>query len=304
VEIGWTAATFAAVVALAGVVLRVNGRPSGLRGWPIWVLSTALLISAPEQSNVRFWQVSLFLALAVFAGLTSARSGIGPVTVGLATSVKLTPGMFLVDLLIAKRWRQAAYALAALLASVAVAWLWQPAASRQFWGHALFQTDRIGDLAQPGNQSIYGVLARTALPPRGGQGRLGRHRRGRHRCRPLPGTPAAAGRPPRTGPDRRRAHRGAVSPVSWVHQIWTVLAAVTLTLASTRVCRVAGGLVYLIMVLDTNLGAVALHLPTALTWPLTNLRALIVIAFCLWGLPTTISKTTAPPPLAVATLKS
>lgn len=95
-----------------------------------------------------------------------------------------------------------------------------------------------------------------------------------------------------------------MSPVSWVHQIWTVLAAVTLTLASTRVCRVAGGLVYLIMVLDTNLGAVALHLPTALTWPLTNLRALIVIAFCLWGLPTTISKTTAPPPLAVATLKS
>ncbi len=77
----------------------------------------------------------------------------------------------------------------------------------------------------------------------------------------------------------------AVSPVSWVHhQIWTVLAGVTLMLASTRVCRVAGGLVYLVMVVDTNLAAVSPHLPIAVTWPLTNLRALVVVALCVSGL--------------------
>lgn len=243
VEIGWTVATFAAVVALARVVLRVNGRWSGWSGWPVWFISTALLVSAPEQSNVRFGQVSLFLALAVFAGLTSGRSA-GPVAVGLATSVKLTPGMFLLDLLVARRWRHAAYALAALLVSITVAWLWQPTISRQFWGHTLFQTGRIGDLAQPGNQSIYGVLARTALPPGAAKAAwlaiavvvtvIGLYRA--HQLR-------QTGRP---GPALIVVGliAVAVSPVSWVHhQIWTVLAAVTLMLAPTRACRVAGGLV-------------------------------------------------------------
>ncbi len=72
----------------------------------------------------------------------------------------------------------------------------------------------------------------------------------------------------------------------------------------TRVCRVAGGLAYLIMVFDTNLAAVAPTLPAALTWPLTNLRALIVVALCVCGLPTTRSNSPAQPPLAAATLKS
>lgn len=291
VEVGWTVATFAAVVALAAVVLRVNGRWSGWRGWPIWVTSTALLVSAPEQSNVRFGQVSLFLALAVFAGLTSARNHAGPVAVGLAASVKLTPGMFLLDLLVARRWRDAAYAVAALLASTAAAWLWRPDLSRQFWGSTLFQTGRVGDLAQPGNQSIYGVLARTPLPPAAAKAAwlaiavvvtvIGLSRA--HQLR-------QAGR---EGPALIVVGlvAVAVSPVSWVHhQIWTVLAAVTLMLASTRHCRVAGALVYLVMVLDTNLSAVAPHLPDALSWPLTNLRGLVVVALCLYGLPTTASE--------------
>jgi alpha-1,2-mannosyltransferase len=289
VEIGWTVATFAAVVALARVLLRVNGRPSGWHDWPIWITSTALLVSAPEQSNVRFGQVSLFLALAVFAGLSSTVIGTsraGPVAVGLATSFKLTPGMFLLGLLAARRWRHAAYALAALLGSIAVAWLWQPTSSIRFWGHALFQTERIGDLAQPGNQSVYGVLARSALTPDAAKVAwlaiavvvvvIGLYRAQQLR---------QAGR---HGPALIVVGlvAVAVSPVSWVHhQIWTVLAGVTLMLASRRVCRVAGGLVYLIMVVDTNLAAVAPDLPIALTWPTTNLRALVVVALCIFGLP-------------------
>lgn len=286
VETLWTAATFAAVVSLAAILLRALGLPASLAGWRPWSLATVLLLSAPVQSNIRFGQVSLFLALAVFAGLLAARCTWGAVAVGLATSIKLTPGIFMADLLIARRWRLLGTTLLVLVLSAAAAWFWQPQASSRFWTEALYQTSRIGDLTQTGNQSIYGVLGRSAM--------------GSSWLQPtwlaMSAVVAAAGlyqaQRLRRGGQRAEALvvlglvSVAVSPVSWVHhQVWIVLAAIYVVRGSGQRWRVIGALLYVVMVVDLNVSVVLPSVPVWLAWLSANLRGVAVVAICLVGLP-------------------
>jgi alpha-1,2-mannosyltransferase len=88
--------------------------------------------------------------------------------IGLATAIKLTPGVFLLYLLVTRQWRAAAVATGtAAAATVGVAVL-APDASREFWTAALFDTNRVGNLAYVANQSLQGVVARwdPAYPSR------------------------------------------------------------------------------------------------------------------------------------------
>ena len=77
--------------------------------------------------------------------------------IGLATALKLFPGIFIVYLLVTRRWRAArggqrdGRGRATLLAA-AVA----PRASWQFWTDALWATDRVGRTDYTGNQSLHG----------------------------------------------------------------------------------------------------------------------------------------------------
>lgn len=155
VQIAWTAATLAAALDVAVLAMRPVVERLGLP-----VTTALLLVSTPVRSHVRFGQVGLFLVLLVAADLLRrhARKGWG---VGLATAIKLTPGIYIAWLLAAGRWSRVrasvAWAAAATLAGVLLLWPSSPT-----WiSAALWDSSRFGRNDIPGNQSVRGMLLRA-----------------------------------------------------------------------------------------------------------------------------------------------
>ncbi|WP_428961636.1 glycosyltransferase family 87 protein [Micromonospora fluostatini] len=138
------------------------------------VTVAVLLVLAVESTRetITFGQINMLLVVLILADLLfavprgSRWAGVG---VGLATALKLFPGIFIVYLLATRRWRAAAVAsgtaaLATLLAA-AVA----PRDSWRFWTHELWSTERVGRTDYTGNQSLFGLLSRFTAPERPNQ---------------------------------------------------------------------------------------------------------------------------------------
>jgi alpha-1,2-mannosyltransferase len=284
-QVAWLALTCAAVVALAVAV----GRGLSASRLAVAALACALLVSAPVQSNLRFGQVSIFivlLALVDAMGLLPQRYR--GILVGIAAAIKLTPLLFVVYFLVARRYRDAARAAAAFAACALVGLALLPGDSVRYWTGTMLQTSRIGNLASLGNQSVQGMLMRAGLSPA-----------------TLPLVWAAliaaicaaalwrARSLERTGrtADRVRAAvlvgcaTVAASPVSWTHhQVWTVLAAMLLVATEGAWHRVAGAILLVVMTL--SLGVVLRGLSTYPGWQflLENARSLGAVAVCAAGL--------------------
>jgi alpha-1,2-mannosyltransferase len=102
----------------------------------------------------------LFLvALDLLVGVAGGRRWAG-VGIGLATAIKLTPGVFILYLLVTRRWRAALVATGTAAVATLAAAAVDPSASREFWTSALWDTDRVGSLAFISNQSLQGTVAR------------------------------------------------------------------------------------------------------------------------------------------------
>ena len=161
----------ATVVVTVVLVWRLVAPLARRQGWLVWfavAVALCLLIAfEPMRETVTFGQVNMLLLGLVAAdllwGLPNGRAWAG-VGIGLATAVKLTPGVFIVYRLVTRRFRAAFVAMgtaaAATLLTAAVA----PAASREFWTDALWDTDRVGNLAFVSNQSLRGLVARLDAP--------------------------------------------------------------------------------------------------------------------------------------------
>jgi alpha-1,2-mannosyltransferase len=142
-------------------------RRMGWTPWFAYAIAVCLAVSfEPVRETITFGQVNTLLLTLVAAdvlfGLSKGRRWAG-VGIGLATAVKLTPGVFILYLLVTRRWRAAAVAIgtaaAATLAAAAVA----TDQSREFWTDALWDTGRVGVLSYVSNQSIRGFLARLPI---------------------------------------------------------------------------------------------------------------------------------------------
>jgi alpha-1,2-mannosyltransferase len=84
--------------------------------------------------------------------------------IGLATAVKLTPGLFVLYLLLTGRRRAAGVAAGTAVAATLLAAAVAPGTSWQFWSAVLWDTSRVGRLEKTANQSLLGMLARLADP--------------------------------------------------------------------------------------------------------------------------------------------
>lgn len=118
----------------------------------------------PVQRTLSFGQVNLILMVIVLADLLQRDGrrwkGAG---VGIAAGLKLTPAIFIVYLLITRRFRAAVTALCAFGLTIAAGFALLPGQSRQFWLGGLFLNGRRpGDPAFLWNQSLYGTLVRLA----------------------------------------------------------------------------------------------------------------------------------------------
>ncbi|MEV0606272.1 glycosyltransferase 87 family protein [Polymorphospora rubra] len=291
-EATWLLLTVAAVIVVAvpvgGVLAAARpGEPAGRFSRPLAIAATAtvLMLSAPVQSNLRFGQVSIFIVLlALLDGMKVVPARWRGVLVGVAAAVKLTPLLFVAYFLAARRYRDAARAVAAFLACAAVAAVALPRESWTYWAGTMTQTSRIGDLASLGNQSVHGMLLRVGLPP----GAL-----------PVVWAALVAAiclvalwRARQLTADGRPGHAAvlvgcatvAASPVSWTHhQIWTVLAGMLLVGATGVARRVAGVALLVTMVVSLGVALGPVSTRPGVQFLFENARVLAACALCLAG---------------------
>ncbi len=87
--------------------------------------------------------------------------------IGLATAVKLTPGIFILYLLVLRRTRAALTAIGTAVGATVAATVLMPSESAHYWSHLVFDDRRIGSPGNVWNQSLRGALARLSGSPDG-----------------------------------------------------------------------------------------------------------------------------------------
>jgi alpha-1,2-mannosyltransferase len=169
--IPWPVAIAVSCVAILAVTVVIVGwfvLPVARRyGWVPWyavgIVMAGLILFDPLRETFLFGQVNMYLVALVgydLLILTRRGSRFAGVGIGLATAFKLTPGVFLIYLLLTGRWRAALTATSAAAGATLVGAALAPDESRVFWTDALWNTDRVGQLDYVSNQSLNGAVAR------------------------------------------------------------------------------------------------------------------------------------------------
>ena len=241
----WTVAELATVVGITGYAFRpVLRRTRRGRPFLLAVLAAAMFWLLPVRDVAKFGQVDVFILALVLADC-AARRPRWPrgLLVGLATAIKLTPGLFVPYLWLSGRRRAAAVAAATFVAAQGVAAAVMPGASREYWTSVIFASDRLGSNGGTSNESIRGMLLRLHADPTltavlwgvlaavvlavGARRALAAHRAGDEIA-----AVAVVG-----------LVSVAVSPVSWIHHlVWVVLVVAVLGDDFTVPRRVVGAL--------------------------------------------------------------
>ncbi|HUR01906.1 MAG TPA: glycosyltransferase 87 family protein [Nonomuraea sp.] len=165
----WTAGVFVSLAVVVAYSFRgvLGGRGQGVERYAPWIfafLMVACTYLMPIRDQVRFGQVDILLVALCLVDCVARRPwwprGF---LIGLATAVKLTPGVFLIYLLVTRQWRtffMAAFAAALL---TLLPFLVIPHDAAGFWFSALFDPERLGANAATTNQSIRGMLIRLYM---------------------------------------------------------------------------------------------------------------------------------------------
>jgi alpha-1,2-mannosyltransferase len=129
------------------------------------LLLPALIWLEPVRTTFRFGQVNIFMIALVVADccLPRTRWPRG-VLVGLATAIKLTPGLFVPYLWLTGRRRAAYVATATFVAAQGLAMVVIPGDSVDYWTDAFFSSGRLGNNRGTANIAIRGALMRWWLP--------------------------------------------------------------------------------------------------------------------------------------------
>jgi alpha-1,2-mannosyltransferase len=161
-------AIVAANTALSFLFLRERFRlPTAQMMFATALVSAASFCLLPLGMNVGFGQINIFLALLVAADILILGKrgnrwfGVG---IGLAMAIKLTPGIFLLYLVLSKRWRALVVAVLTAGAAILLAAVLSFGDSVEYYTRLVWQSDRVGFLDTPMNQSINGFIARLMSP--------------------------------------------------------------------------------------------------------------------------------------------
>lgn len=134
--------------------------------WVIFAIPL-ILITEPMRETIPLGQINMLLVLLVLMDLLvlaprgSRWTGVG---IGLATAIKLLPGIFIVYLLLTRQWRAAITSMITAAAVTVITAIVAPQASWDFWTNALWDTTRVGRTDITGNQSLLGLLHRLVAP--------------------------------------------------------------------------------------------------------------------------------------------
>ncbi|MGS0684831.1 glycosyltransferase 87 family protein [Nakamurella sp. GG22] len=185
----------------------------------------------PFRQTLSFGQINIYLGVLVLVDLLvlgrrgSKWTGVG---IGLATAIKLTPGIFIVYLLVVGRWRAAVTAIGTVIAANLISAVIAPVETWRYFTSLMWETSRVGFLDTTMNQSVNGLLARLDAPLAPGRlpwlilaGSLAVFGLWRARRAALAGDELA-------GLTLAGLVGVLVSPVSWVHHIIWVFPAMVL----------------------------------------------------------------------------
>ncbi|WJK44145.1 glycosyltransferase 87 family protein [Solwaraspora sp. WMMA2056] len=164
----FTVGSLLAVVVTTVWLVTPIARRRGLPRWWLAGLAVPLVVLIePTRETIFLGQINMLLVVLILADLLFAvpqRSRWAGVGIGLATAIKLFPGIFIVYLLVTRRWRAALVSCVAAAGATLLAAAVLPAESWRFWTRELWSTDRVGRSDYTGNQSLQGLLGRLVAP--------------------------------------------------------------------------------------------------------------------------------------------
>jgi len=162
--------SFAALFVIVHLTVRLvrhgMGRRTGsLLAWSV-PLSVAAIVLHPVWETLNFGQVNLILTALVLVDTITPRPGRWRgVLVGIATGIKLVPGIFIVYFLVTGQRRAALTSALTTLGTIAVGFAVQPRPAWDFWTEHALNPERTGGVAFVTNQSFLGVSARLLRDP-------------------------------------------------------------------------------------------------------------------------------------------
>jgi alpha-1,2-mannosyltransferase len=129
------------------------------------VLFAGATILTPLRHEIHYGQVDIFLvALCLLDCATERPRWPRGALIGLATAIKLVPGVFIVYLLITGRRKAAGVSALTFAGVTGLTWLISPSDSATYWTSAVFNSNRLGGNTQAANQSLRGMLLRLFAP--------------------------------------------------------------------------------------------------------------------------------------------
>ena len=163
-----TAANIALLAVVVHLAAKLIGgwldRPPFAERWAVVAaIAAAGLWFEPVWTTLRYGQINLALCALILFDLTRAPGSRWPrgLGVGLATGIKLTPGVFILWFLLSGKRREAVTAALGALGTMAAGFVLLPHASVKFWLHKVFETDAVGKTYITDNQSLSGMIARV-----------------------------------------------------------------------------------------------------------------------------------------------
>jgi len=162
-KLAWELGSVAALAWACVLTVRLAGyRPTRTA---IVTMTAAAVVLEPVYHTLFLGQVNLFLMALVLADLWRVSrgrpAGIG---IGVAAAVKLVPGIFIVLLLLTRRFRDAAIAAGTFVCCGLIGDVVDPSASKLYWTRLFFDTKRVSD-GYISNQSLYAAVVRVLGGP-------------------------------------------------------------------------------------------------------------------------------------------
>ncbi len=162
VDVAWTLVDLALLVWVVRISYARSLDRLRERRWIAWACLIAVCgLTAPVLSVFDLGQLGIVLMALVLAdALPRTRRLPRGVLVGIATAIKLLPGVFVLYWAITKRWRAAAIASATAVGLWALTALVRPSVSSTYWFQIAIHPERAGDASDVFNQSLNGMLQR------------------------------------------------------------------------------------------------------------------------------------------------
>ncbi len=243
----WELATVAALAVACVISLGLAGyQPQRL---VVLAMVAAGFLLEPVYHTLYLGQVNVFLLTLVLIDVSRmSRGRWAGVGTGLATAVKLVPGIFIVLFLVTRRWRDAGISIATFLACSLIGYLIDPSGSKLYWTKLFYDTNR-NSIPYISNQSPYATVTRLL----GGVSHVGDW------YYVVPVALGVLGLAISATLAKRGDWLGAatvtgvtgllVSPISWTHHwVWVVPALVVL-MRGGKGARIAAACAYLLFVL-------------------------------------------------------